>query len=114
MNDQALTPHLLRASKPMYALATTIRPPTCIIGGANASGEHVSILRSLAPLPGNHTLRFTHVAIGLDVMDEYPDTDGHFRRYISARHCGRTRDFFLGDREDRLMLVKTLRRRFPD
>ena len=43
------------------------------------SPQHVDILRSLAPLPGNHTLRFTHVAIGLDVMDEYPDTDGHFR-----------------------------------
>ena len=26
----------------------------------------------------------------------------------------RTRDFSLGDREDRQMLVKTLRRRFPD
>ena len=70
----------------MYALAATIPPPTCITGGATASGEHVDILHSLAPLPGNHTLRFTHVAIGLDVMDEYPDTDGHFRRYISERH----------------------------
>ena len=45
-------------------------------------------------------------------MDEYPDTDGHVRRYISERHCGRIRDFSLGDREDRQMLVKTLRRRF--
>ena len=89
LNDQALTPQLLRASKPMYALAATIPPPTCLTGGTNASGEHVDILRSLTPLPGNHTLRFTHVAIGLDVMDEYPDTDGHFRRYISERHCGR-------------------------
>ena len=114
LNDQALTPQLLRASKPMYALAATIPPPTCLTGGANANGEHVDILRSLAPLPGNHTLRFTHVAIGLDVMDEYPDTDGHFRRYISERHCGRIRDFSLGDREDRQMLVKTLRRRFPE
>ena len=47
-------------------------------------------------------------------MEEYPDTDGHFRRYISKRHCGRIRDFSLGDREDRQMLVKTLRRRFPE
>ena len=114
LNDQALTPQLLRASKPMHALAATIPPPTCITGGATASGEHVDILRSLAPLPGNHTLRFTHVAIGLDVMDECPDTAGHFRRYISERHCGRTRDFSLGDREDHQMLVKTLRRRFPE
>ena len=112
--DQALTPQLLRASKPMYALAATIPPPTCLTGGATASGEHVDILRSLAPLPENHTLRFTHVAIGLDVMDEYPDTDGHFRRCISERLCGRIRDFSLGDREDRQMLVKTLRRRFPE
>ena len=113
LNDQALTPQLLRASKPLYALAATTPPPTCLTGGTNASGEHVDILRSLTPLPGNHTLRFTHVAIELDVMDEYPDTDGHFRGYISERHCGRIRDFSLGDREDRQMLVKTLRRRFP-
>ena len=114
LNDQALTPQLLRASKPMYALAATIPPPTCLTGGATASGEQVDILRSVTPLPGNHTLRFTHVAIGLDVMDEYPDTDGHIRRYISERHCGRIRDVSLGDREDRQMLVKTLRRRFPE
>ena len=114
LNDQALTPQLLRASKTMYALAATIPPPTCITGGATASGEQVDILRSLVPLPGNHTLRFTHVAIGLDVMDEHPDADGHFRRYISERHCGRIRDFSLGDRQDRQMLVKTLRRRFPE
>ena len=114
LNDQALTPQLLRASKTMYALAATIPPPTCITGGATANGEHVDILRSLTRLPGKHTLRFTHVAIGLDVMDEFPDTDGHFRRCISERHCGRTRDFSLGDREDRQMLVKTLRRRFQE
>ena len=114
LNDQAVTPQLLRASKPLYALAATIPPPTCLTGGANASGEHVDILRSLTPLPGNHSLRFTHVAIGLYVMDEYPDTDGLFRRYISERHRGRIRDFSLGDREDRQMLVKTLRRRFPE
>ena len=83
LNDQALTPQLLRASKPLYALAATIPPPTCLTGGTNASGEHVDILRSLTRLPGNHTLRFTHVAIGLDVMDEYPGTDGLSRRYIS-------------------------------
>ena len=98
----------------MYALAATIPPPTCLTGGTNASGVHGDILRSLTRLPGNHTLRFTHVAIGLDVMDEYPGTDGLFRRYISERHCGRIRDFSLGDREDRQMLVKTLRRRFPE
>ena len=69
-NDQALTPQLLRASKPMYALAATIPPPTCLTGGMNTSEEHVDNLRSLTRLPGNHTLRFTHVAIGLDVMDE--------------------------------------------
>ena len=114
LNDQALTPQLLRASKPLYALAATIPPPTCLTGGTNASGEHVDILRSLTRLPGKHTLRFTHVAMGLDVMDEYPGTDGLFRRYISERHCGRIRDFSLGDREDRQMLVKTLRRRFPE
>ena len=101
LNDQALTPQLLRASKPMYALAATTPPPTCITGGATAGREHVDILRSLAPLPGNHTLRFTHVAIGLDVMDEYPDTDGHFRATTVSDTCGRTRDFSLGDREDR-------------
>ena len=82
LNDQAMTPQLLRASKPMYALAATIPPPTCLTGGTNASGEHVDILRSLTRLPGNHTLRFTHVAIGLDVMDEYPGTDGLFRTNI--------------------------------
>ena len=114
LNDQASTPQLLRASKPMYALAATIPPPTCLTGGATARGEHVDILRSLARLPGNHTLRFTHVAIGLDVMDEYPGIDGLFRRYISERHCGRICDFSLGDGEDRQMLVKTLRRRFPE
>ena len=70
LNDQALTPQLLRASKPTYALAATIPPPTCITGGATASGEHVDILCSLVPLLGNHTFRFTHVATGLDVMDE--------------------------------------------
>ena len=47
-------------------------------------------------------------------MGEYPGTDGLFRRYISERHCGRIRDLSLGDREDRQMLVKTLRRRFPE
>ena len=112
LNDQALTRQLLGASKPMYALAATIPPPTCLTGGTNARGEHVDILRSLTCLPGSHTLRFTHVAIGLDVMDENPGTDGLFRRYISERHRGRIRDFSLGDREDRQMLVKTLRRRF--
>ena len=114
LNDQALTPQLLRASKPLYALAATIPPPACLTGRTNAGGEHVDILRSLTRLPGNHTLHFTHVAIGLDVMDEYPGTDGLFRRYVSERHCGRIRDFSLGDREDRQMLVKTLRRRFPE
>ena len=114
LNDQALTPQLLRASNTVYALAATIPPPTCLTGGTNASGEHVDILHSLTRLPGNHTLRFTHVAIGLGAMDEYLGTDGLFRRYISERHCGRTRDFSLGDRGDRQMLVKTLRRRFPE
>ena len=114
LNDQASTPQLLRASKLMYALAATIPLPTCFTGGTNIGGEHVDILRSLTRLPGNHTLRFTHVAIGLNVMDEYPDTDGHFRRYISERYCGRIRDFSLGDREDCQMLVKILRRRFPE
>ena len=114
LNDQALTLQLLPASKPKCALPATIPPPTSITGGATACGEPVNILRSLAPLPGNPTLRFTHVAIELDVMDEYPEADGHFRSYIRERHCGRTRDFSLGDREDRQMLIKTLRRRFPE
>ena len=78
LNDQALTPQLLRASKPMYALGSDNTTSDCLTGGTNASGEHVDILRSLTRLPGNHTLRFTHVAIGLDVMDEYPGTDGLF------------------------------------
>ena len=74
LNDQALTPQLLRASKPLYALAATIPPPICLTGGTNAGGEHVDILRSLTRLP----------------------------RYISERHCGRICDFSLsGDREDR-------------
>ena len=107
LNDQALTPQLLRSSKPLYALAATIPPATC---HTNACGEQDG---SLTRLPGDHTLRITHVAIGLDVMDEYLDIDGHFRRHISERHCGRIRDFSLGDREDRQMLVKILRRRFP-
>ena len=47
-------------------------------------------------------------------MDEYPESDGHFRRCITERHCGRAHDFSLGDREDRQMPVKTLRRRFPE
>ena len=98
LNDQSLTPQLLWASKPMYALPATIPPPTSITGGATASGEPVNILRSLAPVPRNPTLRFTHVEIGLDVMDEYPESDGHFRRYISERHCGRARDLSLGAR----------------
>ena len=50
LNDQASTPQLLRASKPMYALAATMPPPTCITRGATASGEHVDIFRSLAVL----------------------------------------------------------------
>ena len=64
LNDQALTPQLLRASQ------THVRPGRrqyhlrlASLGGTNASGEHVDILRSLTRLPGNHTLRFTHVAI---------------------------------------------------
>ena len=57
LNDQALTPQLLRASKPMYALAATAAP-TCLTGGTTASGEHIDILRSLAPLPGK-----PHVAL---------------------------------------------------
>ena len=47
LNDQELTPQLLWASKPMYALAATTPPPTCLTGGATASGEHADILRSL-------------------------------------------------------------------
>ena len=31
LNDQALTTQLLRASKPTYALAATIPPPTCLV-----------------------------------------------------------------------------------
>ena len=46
-----MTPQLLRASKPMYALEATIPPPTCITGGATAIGEHVDNLRSLVPPP---------------------------------------------------------------
>ena len=37
LNDQALTPQLLRASKPMYALAATIPPPTCLTGGTDVA-----------------------------------------------------------------------------
>ena len=42
----------------MYALAATIPPPTCITGGATASGAHVDILRSLLPLPGKPHIAF--------------------------------------------------------
>ena len=114
LNELALTPQLLRASKPTYALAATIPPPHCLTGGTDVGGEHIDILRSLTRLPGNHTLRFTHVAIGLDVVDKYPGTDGLFHHYISERHHGQIRHFSLGDREDRQMLVKSLRRRFPE
>ena len=89
---------LLRASKPMYALPATI--PT----------EPVNTLISSTHLQGDPTLHFTHVAIGLDVVDEYPGSDGLFRHYISERHYGRTRDFSIGDREDRQMVIKTLLR----
>ena len=102
LNDQALTPQLLRASKSMSALPATI--PT----------EPVNTLSSLTPLPRNPMLHFTHVAIGLDVVDKYPESDGLFRHYISERHYGRDRAFSVGDREDRQMLIKTLRRRFPE
>ena len=71
LNDQALEPQLLRASMPMYALPATI--PT----------EPVNTLSSFTPLPENPTLHFTHVAIGLDVVDEYPESGGLFRHYIS-------------------------------
>ena len=37
-------------------------------------------------LAESYTLRITYVASGLDVMDDYPDTDCHSRRYISERH----------------------------
>ena len=73
LNDQALTPQLLRASKPMYALPATI--PT----------ETVNTLSSLTHLPGDPTMHFTHVAIGLDVVDKYPESDGLFRHHISER-----------------------------
>ena len=102
LNDQTLTPQLLRASKPMYALPATI------------ATEIVNTLSSLTHLPGDPTLHFTHVAIGLDVVDKYPESNGLFRHYISERHNGRARDFSVGDREDRQMLIKTLRRRFPE
>ena len=58
LNDQALTPQLLRASKPMYALPATIPPPTSITGGATACGEPVNILHSLAPMPGESHVAF--------------------------------------------------------
>ena len=102
LNDQALTSQLLRASKPMCALPATI------------STEPVNTLSSLTHLPGNPTLHFTHVAIGLDVVDECAESDGLFRHYISERHYERARDFSIGDREDRQMLSKTLRRRFQE
>ena len=54
------------------------------------------------------------MAIGLDVVDKYPGTDGLVHHYISERHHGQIRNFSLGDREDRQMLVKSLRRRFPE
>ena len=63
LNDQALTPQLLRASKLMYALEATIPPPTCLTGGTNTSGEHVDILRSLTRLPGNHTTSWTNILV---------------------------------------------------
>ena len=63
LNDQALTPQLLRASKPTYALPATI--PT-------AGGEPANTLSSLAPMPLNPTLNFTRVAIGLTSWTSIP------------------------------------------
>ena len=58
LNDHALTPQLLRASKTMYALAATIPPPTCLTGGTNVGGKHVDILRSR----GNWTRRHGRIS----------------------------------------------------
>ena len=86
LNDQALTPQLLRGiPNPCTPWQRTIPPPACLTGGTDVGGKDVDILRSLTRLPGNHTLRFTHVAIGLDVMDEYPGTDGPFSPLTSVR-----------------------------
>ena len=46
-------------------------------------------------------------------MDEYPGTDGFFAA-TSVRDIADEFATSLGDREDRQMLVKTLRRRFPE
>ena len=115
LNDQALTPQLLRASKPMYALAGTIPPPTCLTGGATASGEHAP--HSL--LAGRVCLETTRCASRTWQLDSTSWTNILILMVIFAatsveRHCGRIRDFSLGDREDRQMLVKTLRQRFPE
>ena len=45
LNDQALTPQPLRASKPMYALPATIPPPTSITGGLLAESPSTSSAR---------------------------------------------------------------------
>ena len=37
-----------------------------------------------------------------------------FHHYISERYHGQIRHFSVGSREDRQMLVKSLRRRFPE
>ena len=115
LNDQALTPQLLRASKPMYALAATL--PHLRL--ASLVERMLAESMSTFFVRWRFCLETTRCAsrtwqLDFDVMDEYPGTDGHFRRHISERHCGRIRDFSLGDREDRQMLVKTLRRRFPE
>ena len=111
LNDQALTPQLLRASKPMYALAATM-PPSDLHHWWSDCHRKARRHSSLADVFAWKSHDAFH-ARGNWIMDEYPDTYGHLCRYINERHCGRTRDFSLGDREDRQMLVRFLRRRFP-
>ena len=91
LNDQALTPQLLRASKPMYALAATIPPPTRLTGRATVSGEHVDILRSLTRLPGNHTLLMVFFAATSvsDIVDEFVTSLLEIEKIAKcwSRHC---------------------------
>ena len=98
LNDQALTPQLLRTSKPLYALAATIPPPARLTGATTAGGELcLETTRCVSRTWQLDSTSWTNILIPMV-----------FFAATSAR------DFSLGDREDRQMLVKTLRRRFPE
>ena len=65
----------------------------------------VNILRSLAPMVGH---------LDSTSWTSIPSPMAIFAVTTVSDIVGRARDFSLGDREDRQMLAKTLRRRFPE